>query len=97
MLVRGISLLVAQLFVIAIENILRWDVGNLTSFRDRSQYSLFDSYVLMCSIIKNPARCDPFTAPRNTMEQIKVFSECLAIVFVESNTCDRTVSKSIVI
>ena len=30
LLVRGISLPVAQLFVIAIENILRGDVGNLT-------------------------------------------------------------------
>ena len=32
LLVRGISLFAAQLFVIAIENILRGGVGNLTSY-----------------------------------------------------------------
>ena len=34
LLVRGISLPAAQLFVIAIENILRWCVGNLISKED---------------------------------------------------------------
>ena len=43
----------------------------------------------MYSIIKNPALCDPFTEPRNTTEQFKVFSERLTIVFVGSHTLAR--------
>ena len=35
----------------------------------------------MYSIIETPARYDPFTEPRNTTEQIKVYSECLTIFF----------------
>ena len=33
----------------------------------------------MYSIIKTPARCDPFAEPRNTTEQFQVFSEVLTI------------------
>ena len=33
----------------------------------------------MYSIIENPARCDLFMEPRNTTEQVKVYSECLMI------------------
>ena len=43
----------------------------------------------MYSIIGNPARCDTFVEPRNTTEQIKVFSERLTIIFVESHTLAR--------
>ena len=37
LLVRGMSLPAAQLFVIAIENILREGVGNLTSKKSKSR------------------------------------------------------------
>ena len=43
----------------------------------------------MYSIIENLARCDPFTDPRNTTEQIKVCSERLTIVSVGSHTLAR--------
>ena len=39
----------------------------------------------MYSIIKTPDLCDPFTKPRNTTEQFKIFSERLTIVFVGSH------------
>ena len=43
----------------------------------------------MYSIIKTPALYEPFTEPRNTTEQFKIFSERLTIVFVGSHTLAR--------
>ena len=44
----------------------------------------------MYLIIENPARCDPFTEPRNTTEQIKVFGKILKIVCVGSTYMEAT-------
>ena len=64
-------------------------VCSLSCSRFCQKIICWDTTGYLIRLSNPPARCDPFTEPRNTMEQIKVCSERLTIVFVGSLSLAR--------